>query len=78
MDNEKYLRSHPEVECLISGFLRYIFIVPNKLQTFSSRMKRVNLICTVSHTHPALFCRDILLKRPENVRDFAAGKYLTR
>uniref|UniRef100_A0A3B4Z4Z4 RIIa domain-containing protein n=1 Tax=Stegastes partitus TaxID=144197 RepID=A0A3B4Z4Z4_9TELE len=39
IDNEKYLRSHPEVELLIGDFLR-----------------------------------DVLLKRPVDVREFAAGE----
>ncbi|CAD5124356.1 DgyrCDS12645 [Dimorphilus gyrociliatus] len=40
LENEKYLRQHPEVECLVAGFLG-----------------------------------DIFLKRPDNVRDFAANYF---
>jgi len=37
LENEKYLRNHPEVECLVAGFLR-----------------------------------NVLIHRPDNVREFAA------
>ncbi|XP_064620592.1 RIIa domain-containing protein 1-like [Lineus longissimus] len=40
MENEKYLRQHPEVECLIAGFLG-----------------------------------EILKKRPENIREYAARHF---
>eukprot|EP00918_Siedleckia_nematoides_P055144 GHVU01120280.1.p1 GENE.GHVU01120280.1~~GHVU01120280.1.p1 ORF type:complete len:124 (-),score=18.09 GHVU01120280.1:374-712(-) len=39
-ENEKYLRDHPEVECLMAGFLS-----------------------------------EVLNKRPDNIRDFAAGHF---
>ncbi|KAH3833103.1 RIIa domain-containing protein 1-like [Dreissena polymorpha] len=40
IENEKYLREHPEVECLVSGFLQ-----------------------------------DVLTRRPENIREFAADHF---
>ncbi|XP_045156364.1 RIIa domain-containing protein 1-like [Mercenaria mercenaria] len=40
IENERYLREHPEVECLISGFLQ-----------------------------------DVLTRRPENIREFAADHF---
>merc|ERR1712156_354485 len=40
LENEKYLRSHPEVECLVAGFLR-----------------------------------NVLIQRPDNVREFAAAHF---
>jgi len=40
LENEKYLRGHPEVECLLAGFLR-----------------------------------NVLIERPDNVREFAAGHF---
>jgi hypothetical protein len=37
MNNEKYLRSHPEVEILISGFLRQLLLQrPNDIREFAA------------------------------------------
>ncbi|KAM4600370.1 RIIa domain-containing protein 1 [Polymixia lowei] len=37
IDNEKYLRSHPEVEILISDFLREVFLKrPDDISEFSA------------------------------------------
>ena len=59
IENEQYLRRHPELSTLISNFVGYV-LVNECLST---------LIICISHS-------DVLLARPTNIREFAAGNQL--
>lgn len=71
--NEKYLRSHPEVEMLLSDFLRsvFMFYVHQDHVTFF-----LIFIHSLSLPHSLFFNRDVFLKRPTDIREFAAGKLI--
>ncbi len=70
--NEKYLRSHPEVEMLLSDFLRSVFM-------FYVHQDHVTFFLIFIHSLSltlSLFNRDVFLKRPTDIREFAAGKLI--
>ena len=100
IENEQYLRKHPEVAALISSFVRYVQILVDVTSNFSlsqfqvwSMLTKWDLkltkweltngwedtiliaVCEHRRVHvvPYHICSDALLKRPENIQEFASG-----
>ena len=63
LENELYLRNHPEVHVLLSSFVRYVYLL------LSDHFVLKWIYTTTDWFHYS----EVLLKRPRSISEFAAG-----